>query len=272
MMEQTESTRGRESSAGSSPRVRAVDAAETPPALEFTDVAKVFPDGTEAFRGVSLKLRAGDFCSLVGPSGCGKSTILRVAAGLLEPTSGQVGRRDNRVGFVFQEPTLLPWRSVQKNVELFLQLQGVPRQQRTARARAAIDLVGLEQFADHLPHQLSGGMKMRVSVARSLALSPPVFLFDEPFGALDEITRQRLNEELIRLFVHEKFAGLFVTHSIFEAVFLSTRVLVMTPRPGRIVATFDVPFPFPRTAGIRFDSAFSELASEVSASMLEAHE
>ncbi len=239
--------------------------------LRFSQVSKTFPDGTEAFSDITFDLHRGEFFSLVGPSGCGKSTILRVAAALLDHTAGSVERTSDSVGFVFQDPNLLPWRTVHANVELFLQLQGVPRSQRAGAVDEALELVGLSGFAGHLPHQLSGGMRMRASVARSLSLRPPVFLFDEPFGALDEITRQRLNEEVNRLFMHERFAGLFITHSIVEAVFLSTRVLVMSSRPGRITASFDVPFPFPRTEELRYELEFAALAAQVSEAMKVAH-
>ncbi len=241
-------------------------------ALSFENVSKVFEDGTAALQDVSLDVRTGEFVSLIGPSGCGKSTVLRLASGLLDQTAGVITRPDESIGYIFQDPTLLPWRTVQKNVELFLQLQGVPRPLLREKAASAIELVGLSEFADHLPNQLSGGMKMRVSVARSLSLSPRIFMFDEPFGALDELTREKLNAEIIQLFVAEQFAGLFVTHSIFEATFLSSRVLVMSSRPGRIIATFDVPFNYPRAHGLRFDPDFTALASRISQAMSGGHE
>lgn len=239
-----------------------VDAGD--PVLEFRSVSKIFPDGTHAVDGVSLQLRRGEFVSVVGPSGCGKSTLLKLASGLLPHSGGEIEVDPKHLGYVFQDPTLLPWRTVQENGELFLELRGIARAERRERARKAIETVGLSSFADHLPAALSGGMKMRVSVARSLAVEPAVFLFDEPFGALDAITRDRLNDELIDLFVRQRFAGLFITHSIFEAVFLSTRVLVMSARPGRVVAEFDVPFPYPRSNDLRFDPDFAELSSKVS--------
>ena len=230
----------------------------------------VFPDGTAALDGVNVRVRPGELISVVGPSGCGKSTMLRVAAGLIEATSGTVAVARERLGFVFQDATLLPWRTVQGNVELLLELHGVGRSQRRERAAEAIAAVGLEGFEHHHPKRLSGGMKMRASLARWLTLDPTVFLFDEPFAALDEITRQRLNEELLRLFGAKGFAGLFVTHSVFEAAYLSSRVLVMSPRPGRIVADIAVPFPYPRAPELRFDPAMAEVAGAVSAALREA--
>lgn len=239
-------------------------------ALSFTDVTKVFPDGTEAFEHVTFDLSRGDFVTIVGPSGCGKSTILRVASGLLQASSGRVELNDPNLGYVFQDPTLLAWRTVQRNVELLAELRRFSRERRRRLAAEAIELVGLSGFERHHPARLSGGMRMRVSLARSLTLNPKVFLFDEPFGALDEITRSRLNEELLRLFVHERFSALFITHSIFESVFLSTRVLVMSPRPGRVIAEFEVPFPYPRDTGLRFEREFTELSSEVSSALRRA--
>ncbi|MCU0274827.1 MAG: ABC transporter ATP-binding protein [Acidimicrobiales bacterium] len=240
------------------------------PALAFRDVALTYPDGTEAVRDVSFVVRRGELVTVVGPSGCGKSTLLRLASGLLEPTAGAVDADRARIGYVFQDPTLLPWRTVRRNVELLAELHGVPAAERTRLAQEAIDLVGLSGFEDHRPRALSGGMRMRTSLARSLTLRPEVFLFDEPFGAVDEITRVRLNEETLDLFLRERFAGLFITHSVSEAVFLSTRVLVMSPRPGRIVAELAVPFRHPRPAELRFDPAFAELCGHVSAALREA--
>lgn len=234
------------------------------PVLSFDRVSKSFADGTEAFEDVSFHLRMGELVSILGPSGCGKTTILKVASGLLAPTAGAVDRSEESVGYVFQDPTLLPWRTVQRNVELILELQGRDKAERQRRAQDAIDLVGLSEFSAYLPRQLSGGMRMRASLARWLATSPRLFLFDEPFGSLDEMTRAHLNEELSALFVYEGFAGLFVTHSISEAVFMSTRVLVMSPRPGRLVGEFEVPFGHPRTNDLRFSHEFADLANSVS--------
>ncbi|MDH4148743.1 MAG: ABC transporter ATP-binding protein [Acidimicrobiia bacterium] len=238
-------------------------AAASSPRLVFDEVSKTFEDGTEALAAVSLRVGEGEFVSLVGPSGCGKSTVLRIASGLVEPSAGRVAG-DPNLGYVFQDPTLLPWRTVRRNVELFCELAGIDRDERARRSRRAIELVGLVGFETSYPRQLSGGMRMRASLARSLTLSPKMFLFDEPFGALDEITRERLNEELLRLFLAQRFGALFVTHSIPEAVFLSTRVLVMSPRPGRIVASHEIPFPYPRDEELRYRPQFAELVGELS--------
>ncbi|NNE12358.1 MAG: ABC transporter ATP-binding protein [Ilumatobacter sp.] len=230
-----------------------------------------FPDGTEAVRDVSFTVRKGEFVTIVGPSGCGKSTLLKIASGLLEQTAGEVIVDRDRLGYVFQDATLLPWRTVTGNVELLAELHDVPEDERRRLAEDAIQLVGLDGFQDHYPKSLSGGMKMRASLARTLTLKPPIFLFDEPFGAVDEITREHLNEETQQLFQREGFAGLFITHSIGEAVFMSTRVLVMSARPGRIVAEFEVPFDYPRSPDLRFDPAFAKLSGEVSHALRGSH-
>jgi len=243
----------------------------TPPVLSFANVQMTFPDGTEAVQNISFDVAPKEFVTIVGPSGCGKSTLLRIAAGLLLQSAGDVTVNREELGFVFQDATLMEWRTVQSNVELLAELRGMSAQERRKRAAEAIALVGLNGFEHHYPKSLSGGMKMRVSLARTLTLEPPVFLFDEPFGALDEISRERLNEETLKLFIREQFAGLFITHSISEAVFLSTRVHVMSARPGRIIATYDIPFDYPRSAELRFDSAFGELSREISHALLEAH-
>lgn len=235
--------------------------------LRFHGVGMRFPDGTEALRDVSFAVAPGEFVSIVGPSGCGKSTLLKVTAGLLPTSTGEVDFGDHDLGYVFQDATLLPWRTVRGNVELFGELEKRPTAERRRAAQEAIDLVGLTGSEAKFPKSLSGGMKMRASLARALTLKPGVFLFDEPFGALDEITRERLNDELLALFASERFAGLFITHSIAEAVFLSTRVLVMSSRPGRIVGDFAVPFAYPRSPELRFDPAFAALSGEVSAAL-----
>ncbi len=240
-------------------------------ALSFSDIAMTFPDGTEALRDISFDVRRGEFVTIVGPSGCGKSTLLRIASGLLEQSSGTVEVDREHLGYVFQDATLLPWRTVQGNVELLAELHGYDADERRKLASDAIKLVGLSGFENHYPKSLSGGMKMRVSLARTLTLEPPVFLFDEPFGAVDEITRERLNEETLSLFAREQFAGLFITHSIPEAVFLSSTVHVMSSRPGTIVASYEIPFPYPRKPELRFDPAFAEMNGEVSAALLGAH-
>lgn len=239
--------------------------------LSFRNVSMTFPDGTRALDDVSFDVAKGEFVTIVGPSGCGKSTLLKIASGLLEASSGEVAVDRDRIGYVFQDATLLPWRTVRRNVELLAELHGIDKAERASLANDAIELVGLSGFENHYPRSLSGGMRMRASLARTLTLKPPVFLFDEPFGAVDEITRERLNEETLRLFEQERFAGLFITHSISEAVFLSTKVFVMSARPGRLVASYDVPFAYPRRPEIRFDPAFAELCGQVSLSLRGAH-
>jgi NitT/TauT family transport system ATP-binding protein len=234
------------------------------PVLSLGHVGKRFPDGTEALAEVDLSVAPGQFVSVVGPSGCGKSTLLRIAAGLEQPTGGSVTVPTDHIAYVFQDPTLLPWRSVQGNVELIGELQGLPKEERRRRADNAIELVGLDGFAEHRPRTLSGGMRMRVSLARSLTLQPELFLLDEPFGTLDEITRERLNDELLQLFRTQRFAALFVTHSVTEAVYLSTQVIVLSARPGRVLDRFEVPFGYPRTPELRFDPEFTKVAARVS--------
>ena len=238
-------------------------------ALRFDGIAMTFPDGTEALAEVSFDVDRGEFVTVVGPSGCGKSTLLRIASGLLHPTAGRVDIDRDHLGYVFQDATLLPWRTVRGNVELLAELRGMPERRRLAQD--AIDMVGLAGFEGHYPRSLSGGMKMRASLARTLTMRPPVFLFDEPFGAVDEITREHLNEQTQALFQAEGFAGLFITHSIGEAVFMSTRVLVMSARPGRIIAEYDVPFPYPRQPDLRFEAAFAQLSGDISKSLRGAH-
>jgi NitT/TauT family transport system ATP-binding protein len=237
----------------------------TKTALQFSSVDKTFKDGTVALTGADFAVAAGEFTSIVGPSGCGKSTLLRIASGLDAATAGQVHVGADRLGYVFQDATLLPWRTVRANVELLAELHGLSKAERRKRSAEALELVGLTAFAKHMPHELSGGMRMRTSLARSLTLSPDLFLFDEPFGALDEITRERLNDELLSLFRLQRFAALFVTHSVMEAVFLSTRVLVMSGRPGRILADVEVPFDYPREPPLRFAPQFAALCGSISA-------
>jgi NitT/TauT family transport system ATP-binding protein len=232
--------------------------------LEFRGVRKQFPDGTVAVDGVDLAVAPGEMVGVVGPSGCGKSTTLRIAAGLTRPSAGAVSVATDRIGYVFQDPTLLPWRTVQANVELLAELHGLHRDERRRRADEAIKLVGLEGFRGHRPRTLSGGMRMRVSLARSLTMEPELFLFDEPFGSLDEITRQRLGDELQLLYLARRFATVFVTHSVIEAIFLAGRVLVMSERPGRILADFPVRFDYPRPPAVRYTAEFARIAREVS--------
>ncbi len=237
--------------------------------LVFDNVSHTFPDGTEVLRHVSLTVHEGEFVAVIGPSGCGKSTLLRLASGLLRPTAGRIECDRADIGFVFQEPTLLPFRTALSNVELFGELNRIRKPERRQMALEALARVGLEGFEDKYPKALSGGMKMRASLARSLILHPTLFLFDEPFAAVDEITRQRLNDDLARLFSRERFAATFITHSVAEACYLAGRVVVMSRRPARILAEVEIPFAFPRSEDLRFDPAFSDCAREVSARLRE---
>ncbi len=241
-------------------------------ALTFAHVSKTFPDGTHALDDVSLAVNEGELVAIVGPSGCGKSTLLRLASRLTAPSKGEISCAEGHLGYVFQDPTLLPWRTVQHNVELLAELAGIDSQERTRLASEAIALTGLKGFEQHRPRALSGGMRMRVSLARALTLRPRIFLFDEPFGAVDEITRERLNGELLGLFERERFAGLFVTHSVSEATFLASRVLVMSRRPGKILAEIAVPFGYPRAPELRFDANFAAIAGAVSRRLREGME
>ncbi len=239
------------------------------PALGFESVTKTFADAA-AVDNVTVSVAPGEFVAVVGPSGCGKSTLLRMASGLSEPSSGRIQVSDRNIGYVFQDATLLPWRTVQRNLELFGELGGLPRQERRERAAQALALTGLTGFERHRPRQLSGGMRMRVSLARALTMQPRIFLLDEPFAALDEITRQRLGDELLDIYVRERFAALFVTHSVAEAAYLASRVLVMSRRPGRIVADIPVGFGYPRPGGLRFDPDFVAVTARISAALAEA--
>jgi NitT/TauT family transport system ATP-binding protein len=243
----------------------------TPPeqknTLVMQSVSKTFGTGTVALTDVSLEVAPGDLVTVVGPSGCGKSTLLRLASGLDDVSAGRITVNASSTSFVFQEPTLLEWRSAQKNVELIDELRAVPRAERRRRAIEVLKLVGLEGFERQFPRQLSGGMRMRVSLARSLVADPELALFDEPFGALDEITRLRMQSELQRLFQLKQFAGLFITHSVSEAVYLSNRVLVMSGRPGRIVADIPIPWDYPRPPELRYEPEFGALTGEVSAAL-----
>ncbi len=216
----------------------------SPSLLQLHNVGKRFPAGVNAIEAVSLDIAEGDFLALLGPSGCGKSTLLRIIAGLAEPTAGRIDWRTDvtgRIGFVFQEPTLMPWATALRNVALPLELAGMPRAEAERRAAESLARVDLAGFEGSYPRMLSGGMKMRVSIARALVTKPRLLLMDEPFAALDEITRHRLNEDLLRLWQQERFTAIFVTHSTFESVFLAERIVVMSPRPGRIMAELHVP-------------------------------
>ena len=230
-------------------------------------VSKSFAPAIAALGPVDLEVAAGELVAIVGPSGCGKTTLLRIIAGLEQASSGTSSAGTTSVGYVFQDPTLLPWRTVQRNVELLGELHGVDAAERHRAATAALETVGLAGSAELYPRALSGGMRMRVSLARALTMRPGVFLFDEPFGALDELTRERLNEEIGALFAGSRFAGVFVTHSVSEAVFLGTRVAVMSARPGRLVLDRPVPFPHPRPPELRFDPGFVDICGSVSAAL-----
>jgi NitT/TauT family transport system ATP-binding protein len=241
-------------------------------AVSVKSVSKRFKGGTVALQDIDLDIEQGEFISLIGPSGCGKSTLLRVIGDLIEPSQGDVtvngkparqARRDHDYGIVFQDSVLFDWRTVAKNIALPLELAGWDGDRRKARIDEMLRLVELDGFADHHPWQLSGGMQQRVSIARALSFDPALLLMDEPFGALDEMTRERLNAELLRIWDASGSTVVFVTHSIAEAVFLSTRVVVMSPRPGRISKVIPIDLPQPRTAATREDPRFFELATEV---------
>jgi NitT/TauT family transport system ATP-binding protein len=246
-------------------------------AVALRGVSKTYGTGTQALQPVSLDVRAGEFVTLLGPSGCGKSTLLKMVAGLLAPTAGQVllwGQAEaaaaKRLSFVFQEATLMPWANVTRNVRLPLDLAEVPRAQADTRVQSALQLVGLEGFAHSLPRELSGGMQMRVSIARGLVTQPQLLLMDEPFGALDEITRNRLDSDLLALWQDQKLTVIFVTHSIHEAVFLSNRVVVMAARPGRVVDEVVIDEPFPRQPVFRVSATFSRYAQQLQDSLQRA--
>jgi NitT/TauT family transport system ATP-binding protein len=235
------------------------------PVFTSKAVGLTYPDGTDALHNTSVSVAAGEFVSIVGPSGCGKSTLLRLASGLIPPTSGNIARTGS-VQFVFQDSTLLPWRSVRRNISLNLELQKIEKTEVDERTNSALALVGLLDSAEKLPRQLSGGMKMRTSLARSLVCEPDMYLFDEPFAALDEFSRERLNVELRSMLSTRNAASLFVTHSIAEAVFLSHRVLVMSPRPGTIVREFAIPFGPDRQQELRYSPEFAQLSGEIAQS------
>lgn len=261
------------------PDAQAVPRSAAPAAIEVLSAEKIYPNGTRALLPVDLTIRQGEFVSLLGPSGCGKSTLLKMIAGLIEPTDGKLmlfrrDRRENQrdlpLSFVFQEATLMPWSNVHKNVRLPLDLAGVPRAEADTRVREILELVGLGQFGHVLPRELSGGMQMRVSIARGLVTRPKVLLMDEPFGALDEITRNKLDSDLLDLWQEQKLTVVFVTHSIQEAVFLSQRVIMMAARPGRVVDDIRIETTLPRDDEFRVSQDFTHYAQKLQRGLLAA--
>lgn len=241
------------------------------PFVEFQHVTKRYGDGPAILADVSLQVERGEFVSFIGPSGCGKSTLLKLVAGLSPATTGSLtvdglspDAAAEELAFVFQEPTLLPWLTVERNVEVPLRLRGESPERRRERARKALALVGLSERAEYYPRQLSGGQRMRVSIARALSLTPKLLLLDEPFGALDEMTRDRLNEELLAIRAEQGWTAFFVTHAVAEAVFLSHRIILLAASPGRIHREIRVDLPYPRTAETRQTPAFQALVAAVS--------
>ncbi len=252
----------------------------TTPTVAVLGADKLFANGVRALAPIDLAIRPGEFVSLIGPSGCGKSTLLKLMANLIEPSKGRlewwqggfrdVGRPGRRIAFVFQDPTLMPWARVDANVRLPLALAGVAKADAAARAAEALAQVDLTPAARRYPGQLSGGMRMRVSIARALVTAPDLLLMDEPFGALDEFTRNKLDEDLARLAWERRLTNVFVTHSIYEAVFLSTRIVVMAGNPGRLFGEFTVDEPFPRDAAFRGSDRFALMCKDLSALLIEA--
>jgi NitT/TauT family transport system ATP-binding protein len=247
---------------------------QRPPVLEMTNVNKTFNGDVVALKNMSLTVNAGDFISLLGPSGCGKSTALRLIAGLSTPSAGKItwagGQSENDLGVVFQEPTLMPWATVAQNVWLPFRLKGKSFASVRDEIMEALRLVGLEKFLNAYPRELSGGMKMRVSIARAMVTKPRLILMDEPFAALDEITRFRLNNDLLQLKAKIGCTVIFVTHSVFESVFLSDRIIVMAARPGRVIRELGVDAPYPRTEEFRTSAEYAGLCRQASAALSEA--
>ncbi|MDR3420984.1 MAG: ABC transporter ATP-binding protein [Xanthobacteraceae bacterium] len=248
------------------------------PLVALRGVGKAFPNGTRALAGLDLEVRSGEFVALLGPSGCGKSTALRIVAGLSEPSEGAVewpppanaAPVESRIGFVFQEPTLMPWASVFDNVMLPLKLKGEAAAQAAVRVEAVLDRVGLAAFRHSYPRELSGGMRMRVSIARALVTEPQLLLMDEPFAALDEITRFKLNDDLLRMWQALCTTIVFVTHSVFESVYLSSRVVVMAARPGRVSSEVAIDVPYPRDQNFRASAEYAAFCRRVSDTLARA--
>ena len=229
--------------------------------ISVSNVTKHF-DEVHALAKTNLDIATGEFVTVVGPSGCGKSTLLRIIAGIISPSNGNTVKPD-KGAFVFQDSALLPWRSVQKNVELLMELESFPKEQIKGKARSVLKQVGLTGFEKSYPHQLSGGMKMRLSLARSLVLRPDYLLMDEPLSSVDELTREVLQEEIHTLWNNDKFTSILVTHNVAEAVYLSNRVIVMSPRPGRITHIVDIPFK-KRDRNLRSETAYTKLVNDIS--------
>jgi NitT/TauT family transport system ATP-binding protein len=248
------------------------------PLVALRGVGKAFANGTRALEGLDLKIQPGEFVALLGPSGCGKSTALRIIAGLSAPTDGMVEwpsaagdpRRENRIGFVFQDPTLMPWTTVFNNVHLPLSLNAVPADEAYPRVIAAIARVGLQDFTYTYPRELSGGMRMRVSIARALVTEPRLLLMDEPFAAIDEITRFKLNDDLLTMWQALRTTVVFVTHSVFESVYLSNRIVVMAARPGRIFTELAIDAPYPRDRNFRTSPEYAAHCRRASEALAQA--
>jgi NitT/TauT family transport system ATP-binding protein len=253
-----------------------MSAGSSVPEIEIAGVTKQYGSGRAVLQSINISVAKQEFVSIIGPSGCGKSTILKLIAGLSTPTGGTI-RVDGMtpfnaretISFVFQDATLLPWRTVKDNIGLGLELERMPIKQREKEIGPLLELVGLNQVAKSYPRELSGGMRMRVSIARALATNPRVMLLDEPFAALDEMSRDRLNEEILRLRAEQKWTAVFVTHSVAEAVFLSDRIVVLAPNPGRVYAEFRVDLPTPRTAALRASPEFDAMVARVSHTLRE---
>ncbi|NJK61692.1 MAG: ABC transporter ATP-binding protein [Synechococcaceae cyanobacterium SM2_3_1] len=247
------------------------------PAISLSHISKIYANGTVALQDMNLTIQKSQFVSLVGPSGCGKSTVLRIIAGLGQKSEGSLHwgesldpEAQGQLAYVFQEPALMPWANVMENVRLPLKLMRIPKRDSTSRVRQALQLVQLEGVEAAFPRELSGGMRMRVSIARALVTGPSLLLMDEPFGSLDEITRSKLNSELLELWSQKRWTVIFVTHNIYEAVYLSNRVVVMAARPGRVVADVGIHAPYPRTEAFRTSPLYNEYCRDVATHLAEA--